>query len=106
MDERNVSKGVVKSTLGDQTRYLVTAKCPKTGEPSAIHTLMSQNLENPSFFKGKYSATKGKFKPTTVSGKCTVYLNLRHQFSKILGCLQACRLLCWSRTTMSKSKIS
>ena len=28
---------------------------------------MSQNLENPSFFKGKYS-TKGKFKPTTVGG--------------------------------------
>ena len=28
---------------------------------------MSQNLENPNFFKGKYS-TKGKFKPTTVSG--------------------------------------
>jgi len=67
MDERNVSKGVVKSTLGDQTRYLITEKCPKTGESSAIHTLMSQNLENPNFFKGKYS-TKGKFKPTTVSG--------------------------------------
>ena len=40
MTESNVTKGVVKSTLGDKTRYLVTAKCPKSGEPSAIHTLV------------------------------------------------------------------
>lgn len=47
MTEKNVKSGVVKSTLNDKTRYLVTAKCPKTGADSAIHTLMVQNAENP-----------------------------------------------------------
>ena len=47
MTEKNVKSGVVKSTLNDKTRYLVTAKCPKTGADSAIHTLMVQNSANP-----------------------------------------------------------
>merc|ERR1719326_602083 len=90
MTEANVASGVVKSTLADQTRYLITAKCPKTGKESAIHTLVTQNATNPKFFGGKYG-TKGKFRPTTVSGQPALvleeadYNQIKEQLTKSLS---------------------
>ena len=89
MNESHVTKGVVKSSLNGESRYLVTSHCSKTKEPSAIHVLLTQNLDNKKFMGGKYS-TGGKFKPTTVHGMPAYtleeadYHTIKDQLSKSL----------------------
>lgn len=89
MNESHVTKGVVKSTLNGESRYLVTSHCSKTKDPSAIHVLLTQNLDNKKFMGGKYS-TGGRFKPTTVHGMPAFtleeadYHTIKDQLSKSL----------------------
>lgn len=72
MTSANVSAGVHASTLGDETRYLIT-ETDDTGRKSAIHQLLTQNQNNSKLLGGKYTAAK--MKKTSVNGKNAIVMS-------------------------------
>jgi hypothetical protein len=72
MTSANVAAGVHKSTLGDETRYLIT-ETADDGTKSAIHQLLMQNSTNAKFLGGKY--TTNKMKKSSINGKQAIVMN-------------------------------
>lgn len=71
MTSANVAAGVHKSTLGEETRYLIT-ETADDGTKSAIHQLLMQNATNAKFLNGKY--TTNKMKKSSINGKQAIVM--------------------------------
>lgn len=71
MTAANVAVGVHASTLGDETRYLIT-EGDENGRKSAIHQLLVQNQNNSRLLNGRYTAAN--IKKSVINGKNAIVM--------------------------------